>query len=193
MLATLGVGKGDRVGLLLPNSPQYVIAWYACQRLGAVAVGNNPLYTQREMAHQLRDSEPRVMIVLDQLWPLLGGGRRRRRPCREVVVTALTDYMRFPLNVLAPIKFRKDAKHEGKPWPPIPSGRTSSGGRHPCGPRRSPRRSPQVDAKKDAAAFVYTGGTTGVSKGAMLSHHNITSNVAQARACFTGFEDGRTA
>ena len=50
-LAGLGVQRGDRVGLLLPNSPQYVIAWYACQRLGAVAVGNNPLYTQRELAH----------------------------------------------------------------------------------------------------------------------------------------------
>ena len=56
VLAGLGVKQGDRVGLLLPNCPQYVIAWYACQRLGAIAVGNNPLYTQREMEHQIKDA-----------------------------------------------------------------------------------------------------------------------------------------
>ena len=96
MLAGLGVTKGDRVGLLLPNSPQYVIAWYACQRLGAVAVGNNPLYTHRELAHQVRDSEPRVMIVLDQLWPLWAAVAGDAG-VPEVVVTRLTDYMKFPL------------------------------------------------------------------------------------------------
>src|SRR5919198_524569 len=59
VLAGLGISRGDRVGLLLPNSPQYVIAWYACQRLGAIAVGNNPLYTERELAYQIKDFEPR--------------------------------------------------------------------------------------------------------------------------------------
>ena len=119
VLAGLGVQRGDRVGLLLPNSPQYVIAWYACQRLGAVAVGNNPLYTQRELAHQIKDFSPSVMVVLDQLYPAWAAVAHEA-PVREVIVTELTDYMRFPLNLLAPIKFKKDAKHEGKPWPPVP-------------------------------------------------------------------------
>ena len=104
-----------------------MIAWYACQRLGAIAVGNNPLYTQRELAHQIKDAGVNVMVVLDQLYELRQGPRLR--PVREVVVTKLTDYMKFPLNLLAPIKFRKDAKHEGKPWPPVPAGHGCGGGR----------------------------------------------------------------
>src|SRR5262245_59710627 len=67
-LAGLGIGKGDRVGLVMPNCPQYVIAFYATARLGAIVVGNNPLYTQREMEHQIRDSDPSVVIVLDLLY-----------------------------------------------------------------------------------------------------------------------------
>jgi long-chain acyl-CoA synthetase len=190
MLTELGVAKGDRVGLLLPNSPQYVIAWYACQRIGAVAVGNNPLYTQRELAHQVRDAEPRVMIVLDQLWPLWAAVADEV-PVPEVVATRLTDYMKFPLNVLAPIKFRKDARHEGKPWPPIPAGTSVKRWKDLLRSAGEAPPAATVDARSDAASFVYTGGTTGVSKGAMLSHHNITSNVAQVVPCITGFERGR--
>src|SRR6266540_1714572 len=104
VLAGLGVKPGDRVGLLLPNSPQYVIAWYACQRLAAVAVGNNPLYTQRELAHQLADHDPSVMVVLEQLWPLWDAVREHTS-ARDVVVTKLTDYLPFPLNLLAPLRF----------------------------------------------------------------------------------------
>jgi acyl-CoA synthetase (AMP-forming)/AMP-acid ligase II len=63
----LGIAKGDRVGLVMPNCPQYVIAFYATARLGAIVVGNNPLYTEREMEHQLRDSDPKVVVVLDLL------------------------------------------------------------------------------------------------------------------------------
>ena len=68
VLAGLGVRKGDRVGMLLPNCPEYVIAFYACQRIGAIAVGNNPLYTDRELEHQLTDAGISVMIVLDQVY-----------------------------------------------------------------------------------------------------------------------------
>ncbi len=74
-----GIGKGDRVGLLLPNCPEYVISWYACQRLGAMAVGNNPLYTERELEHQIKDSGARVMVVLDQIYSRFGARARGRR------------------------------------------------------------------------------------------------------------------
>ena len=114
VLAGLGVKKGDRVGLLLPNCPQYVIAWYACQRIGAIAVGNNPLYTQRELEHQLKDAGINVMVVLENVYENFGKVRDAAG-IREVVATKLTDYMKFPLNLLAPIKFRKDAKKEGHP------------------------------------------------------------------------------
>jgi len=119
VLAGLGVEKGDRVGLLLPNCPQYVIAWYAAVRLGAIAVGNNPLYTRRELLHQLRDFAPAVMVALDQLYPSLAP-IREEAGITQVVVTSLTDYMPFPLSLLAPIKFRRDSKKEGHPWPPVP-------------------------------------------------------------------------
>jgi len=190
VLAGLGVGKGDRVGLLLPNSPQYVIAWYACQRLGAIVIGNNPLYTQRELEHQLTDFSPSVMVVLDQLY-LSYAAVRLALGAHEVVVTKLTDYMKFPLNVLAPLKFRKDAKHEGKPWPPLPADAPVRRWKDLMAKAGSPPPEAQVDAESDVACLVYTGGTTGPSKGAMLSHHNLTSNVRQVAPCITGFERGK--
>ncbi|HEV8564220.1 MAG TPA: long-chain fatty acid--CoA ligase [Actinomycetota bacterium] len=190
VLVGLGVKRGDRVGLLLPNSPQYVIAWYACQRIGAVAVGNNPLYTQRELVHQVKDFTPHVMIVLDQLWPLwsaIAGDVA----VPQVLATRLTDYMKFPLNVLAPIKFKKDAKHEGKPWPPVPRDAKVRWWKQLS--KDVPTIPPvaTVDAGNDVSCFVYTGGTTGLSKGAMLSHRNVTSNVRQVAPCITDFVRGR--
>ncbi|HJX08430.1 MAG TPA: AMP-binding protein, partial [Actinomycetota bacterium] len=68
MLAGLGVRKGDRVALIMPNSPPFTIAFYACMRIGAVAVGNNPVYTAREMEHQLRDAEVNVVLVADLMY-----------------------------------------------------------------------------------------------------------------------------
>ena len=190
VLAGLGVQRGDRVGLLLPNSPQYVIAWYACQRLGAIAVGNNPLYTQRELAHQIKDHSPSVMIVLDQLYPAWAAVQHEVQ-VREVIVTKLTDYMKFPLNLLAPIKFKKDAKHEGKPWPPVPSDAKVRWWKDAIGAAGSPPPVADVDAENDPATLVYTGGTTGLSKGAMLSHYNLSSNVRQVAPCITFFERGK--
>jgi long-chain acyl-CoA synthetase len=190
VLVSLGVKKGDRVGLLLPNCPQYVIAWYACQRIGAVAVGNNPLYTQRELEHQLKDAGIEVMVVLDQVYENFG---KVRDACgiREVVATKLTDAMKFPLNVLAPIKFKKDAKHEGKPWPPIPAGQKFKWWADLMKEARLIPPVAEVDPKNDAAAFIYTGGTTGLSKGAMLSHYNLVSNAMQARVLFSDVHDGQ--
>jgi long-chain acyl-CoA synthetase len=190
VLAGLGVQPGDRVGLLLPNSPQYVIAWYACQRLGAVAVGNNPLYTQRELAHQIKDFSPSVMVVLDQLYPAWAAVAHEA-PVREVIVTELTDYMRFPLNLLAPIKFKKDAKHEGKPWPPVPADAPVRWWKDAVASAGSPPPVAEVDAENDVATLVYTGGTTGLSKGAMLSHYNLSSNVRQVAPCISFFERGK--
>jgi long-chain acyl-CoA synthetase len=190
VLAGLGVKPGDRVGLLLPNSPQYVIAWYACQRLNAIAVGNNPLYTQRELAHQIKDHSPSVMIVLDQLYPAWAAVQNEVQ-VREVLVTKLTDYMKFPLNLLAPIKFKKDAKHEGKPWPPVPSDAQVRWWKQSMSAAGAPPPVAEVDAEHDPATFVYTGGTTGLSKGAMLSHFNISSNIRQVAPCITFFERGK--
>jgi long-chain acyl-CoA synthetase len=192
-LAKLGVGKGDRVGLILPNCPQYVIAYYATVRLGAIIVGNNPLYTQRELAHQLNDAGCDVVIVLDQLYANLKSIEHEFRP-REVVVTGLEDYMPFPKNVLAPLLvFRKQAKKEKRLWPPVPKGEAVKRWKHLIATAGEVPPVAEVDAVNDPAGFIYTGGTTGLSKGAMLSHHNILSNTMQGASWFPGLVDGQEA
>jgi long-chain acyl-CoA synthetase len=192
VLAGLGVGKGDRVGLILPNSPQYVIAYYATVRLGAVIVGNNPLYTHRELSHQLKDAQQDVIVVLDRLWPSLKAVEGEFKP-RETIVTSVTDYMKFPINVLAPIKLKKEARHEGQPWPPVPADAPVKWWKRLMSSAGSPPPVAQVDARNEPAGFIYTGGTTGLSKGAMLSHYNIVSNCTQGASWFADLRDGEEA
>jgi len=191
-LAALGVKQGDRVGLLLPNCPQFVVAYFAIQRLGAVSVGNNPLYTQRELTHQLKDAEIDLLITLDLLYPLVGKVRDEVG-LKTVIATRISDYLGFPINKLAPLKQKKEAKAEGRSWPPVPADAEVTWwsdlmkGSYPDVPPA------EVNAKEDVAALVYTGGTTGLSKGAMLTHYNLVSNAAQTAAWFTGVEEGEDA
>ena len=190
VLTSLGVRKGDRVGLVLPNCPQFVIAYYATVRLGGVAVGNNPLYTERELLHQLRDSGSEVVVALDLLYPKVAAVRDEAG-VREVMVGRVTDFMPFPINRLAPIQLRKHARAEGEPWPPVPRGapvkwwRDVMSGSYAAAPPAS------VDPRTDLAGLVYTGGTTGLSKGAMLTHYNLVSNVIQGASWFPGLREGR--
>ncbi|MGH2546063.1 MAG: long-chain-fatty-acid--CoA ligase [Actinomycetota bacterium] len=191
-ISSMGVGKGDRVGLLLPNCPQFVVAWFGLQRLGAVPVGNNPLYTQRELAHQLRDAGVEILVVLDLLYPL-AGAVKDAVGLKTVIVTKVGDYLGFPINKLAPLKQKREAQHEGRPWPPVPADARVTWwselmrGTYPEPPPL------EVDAVDDVAALVYTGGTTGLSKGAMLTHHNLVSNALQVGAWFSDVKDGEEA
>jgi long-chain acyl-CoA synthetase len=162
-------------------------------RLGALAVGNNPIYTRREMHHQLDDAGVGVVLVADlmyadfaQVFEDLG--------IDQVVVTRLNDYMPLVKKWLAPaLKFKKQQVANGKPWPPVPAGSPVlwwSEALDEAGP--VPPVAP-VTPTTDVAALIYTGGTTGIAKGAMLSHHNITSNARQSASWFPSIEEGREA
>lgn len=191
-LAGLGVGKGDRVALIMPNCPQYPIAFYATARLGAVVVGNNPLYTTREMEHQLRDCDPAVVVVLDLLYSDFAEVFETVG-LDHVVVARLNDYMSFPKKQLAPaLKFKKRQLEQGKPWPPVPKGAPVTwweGWLAAAGPAPLVAL---IEPETDPAGFIYTGGTTGISKGAMLSHRNMVANAMQA-AAYLSLEEGKEA
>jgi long-chain acyl-CoA synthetase len=193
VLGLLGVRRGDRVAMILPNSPQYVIAYWAALRIGAVAVGNNPLLTERELLHQLNDSGAEVVVVLDQLYPSLAAIRHEAACVRQVVVTRLAEYMKFPLDVLAPIKLRKEAKRDGKPWPPVPAGVPVLWWCKLMAAAGPPPPAVEVDAVADPAALLYTGGTTGLPKGVVLTHRNVTANAMQTAAWFADLRDGEDA
>jgi long-chain acyl-CoA synthetase len=191
-LASLGIRRGDRVGLVLPNCPQFVVAFYAIQRLGAVAVGNNPLYTRRELTHQLKDAGIDVLVTLDLLYPLVGA-LRDEVGLKKVVVTTVADYVGFPINLLVPLKQKREAQHEGRPWPPVPAGADVLRWSDLMKGDFPEVSMPEIDPKEDVAALVYTGGTTGLSKGAMLTHYNMVSNAQQVAAWFTDVRDGEDA
>jgi len=193
MLAGLGIRKGDRVALIMPNSPPFTIAFYACMRIGAVAVGNNPVYSAREMEHQLRDAEVNVVLVADLMYADFADVFTAVG-IEHVVVTRLNDYMPGLKKLLAPtLKFKKQQRSAGKPWPPVPKDAkvrrwhkefASTG---PVPPVAA------VQPAEDTAVLIYTGGTTGIAKGAMLSHANLTANARQAWAWITTIEEGQDA
>jgi long-chain acyl-CoA synthetase len=179
-LADLGVKEGDKVAMLLPNIPQLVIANHAVYRAGAVTAMNNPLYTERELTHQLHDSDATVLITLDLLLPRalkIKGDTK----IQTIITCHISDYLPFPKKQLFPYvkkaMFRKIEPQAGVYQ------FMDLVGKYPDTPVKN-------KARWDAlAALLYTGGTTGVSKGAMLTHANISSVVQQFSAWFPDLKD----
>jgi long-chain acyl-CoA synthetase len=186
-LAALGVAKDSRVAIQLPNLPQTVIAYYATLRLGAQAVLTNPLYTTPEMAHQWQDAGCRVAIVSDFTFDQKIKDHRAQLPITTYVIAKIPEYLRFPLNVLAPLKLKRQKPHPAiakvAPQPGIHFFKELIG--------RTEPRPPAVNiGMDDVAVLQYTGGTTGVSKGAMLTQRNLSYNVQQARAWLPSLQAG---
>lgn len=179
-LIDFGVKQGDSVAILLPNVIPCVVAYYAILRIGAITVMNNPLYSDRELEHQFCDSRSKVLITLD----LLGNRMidlRPRTSIKQIVITSIGDYLPFPKNLLFPLVGKKkglaaDVKAADNlyKWKTLLER-----------PSASP---PQVTLDfNDVAMYQYTGGTTGVSKGVMLTHGNLSKQVQQVAAWFPSF------
>ncbi len=169
-LANLGLKKPDVVALLLPNSFQYVVCFYACMRLGLIVTGCNPTYKAGEILHQLKTVNAKAMIVLDFLYPTAVAPIREKSPVQIYIKTNITDLLglsavkKFLGSVLgkipkADVPDAKDFKEMLKTAPAVPK--------------------VNVEAD-DSATYIMTGGTTGVPKAAILSHFNCVSNAYQS-------------
>ena len=187
-LSSLGVGKGDRIGLYLLNSPQFIIAYFAVLKCGAVVTPISPVYTSHEVRFQLEDSGARIVICQDILYDRV---ERCGAELDAVIVTAVGEYLPALKRLL------------GKgPLARIFSGVDLGTPHVPAAPhvhwlqdllRQHPARPPQVaiEPRTDLAALPYTGGTTGHPKGVMLAHHNLVAAQAVGQAAFPTLEPGK--
>ena len=159
-LGKLGVKKGDRVGIMLPNCPQYLISFFAIVRLGAIVTNINPIYTPREVQMVANDSGIKAIVVLDLMTPVVLGVKANTA-IENVIVTSVQEYSAKPETA-----------------PSAPEGTLSFAGLIKDTEVALPRVS--ITPEEDVAVLQYTGGTTGVPKGAMLTHFNLYANVIQS-------------
>ncbi len=171
-LSGLGVGRGAKVAIMLPNCPQTIIAYYATMWLGGIVVMTNPMYVEREIEHQWEDSEAEFLIVLDHLFPKVEPVLSRTR-IRKVLVTSLKEALPFPLSLLYPLKARKE-----KLFTAVPYGKDILNFKQVL-KGAGPTTATSPAELDDIALLQYTGGTTGLAKGVMLTHRNILANVVQ--------------
>ncbi|KOP72616.1 long-chain fatty acid--CoA ligase [Lysinibacillus sp. FJAT-14745] len=176
-LQALGVEKGDRVAIMLPNSPQSVIAYYGAMYAGAIVVQTNPLYTERELQYQMADSGAKVILLMDILYPRVMK-ILKETALENVIVTAIKDYLPFPKNLVYPYIQKKQYGFSVKV--------EHSGQNHLFTEimRSAPIKAIDIpfDFEEDIALLQYTGGTTGFPKGVMLTHKNLIANTTMCDA-----------
>lgn len=175
-LRAQGVQKGDRVSIMMPNLPQTVITFWGILKAGGIVVMTNPLYMEKELVHQIEDSGAQHMVTLDLVWPKLAK-LRDKLPIKKYFVTRISESLKFPLNILYTVKSKREKSFQTVPfdnqtvfpWKILIKGEE--------------RLSEPVEEPKDCIALLqYTGGTTGISKGVMLTHANMVANVQQCSA-----------
>ncbi len=173
-LQAKGLQPGDRVSLFMPNCPQLIMAYHAVWRSGAVAVPSNPLYTPAEFAHQARDAGSRFAIVLSMLYERVREARSDTS-LEHVVVTNIKEYFKGPLRALFTLLREKKDGHRVDI--------SNDPATHQWSDLLLDSQPTPVDASSnDLAMLMYTGGTTGVPKGAMLTHRNMMANAHQVGA-----------
>lgn len=180
----LGVKKGVKVGLFLPNSPYYVICYHAVIKAGGIVVNYNPLYAEREIARQIQDSETRIMVTmnLNTLYPKIG--QRLEDSCLEkIVICSMSRVLGFAKRTLFILFKRRELT---VPFPSddahVRFGKLIDNDGIPA--------AVDIDPRRDVAVMQYTGGTTGTPKGAMLTHANIYANTVQIRLWAQDFKLG---
>ncbi|MBN2549820.1 MAG: long-chain fatty acid--CoA ligase [Anaerolineales bacterium] len=182
-LVELGVKKGDRVGIFMPNSPQFVVAYFAVLKAGGVVVATNPLYSPREIEHQANDSGVEIMLVMSNFYNRVKEVQSKTK-IRTVVVTNIKEALPSHLALLFTLLKEEKGGHrvqlaEGDLW------MKDLLSRHKASDR------PQIEVRaEDVALFQYSGGTTGTSKGAVALHRNLVANTLQIRSWITDCVDG---
>ncbi len=183
-LASLGVKKGDRVGIFMPNTPQFVMAYFAILKLGGVVVATNPLYSGREIEHQLNDSGIEIMLVMSNFYNTIKEVQPKTK-LRKVIVTNLKEALPPVLGFLFTLTREKKGGFrvtlaEGDLW------------MQDLIARFKPEDRPKVQiTSEDVALFQYSGGTTGISKGAIALHRNLVANALQIHDWMVNVEDGK--
>nr|WP_051081162.1 long-chain fatty acid--CoA ligase [Salsuginibacillus kocurii] len=180
-----GIQKGDRVALMLANSPQSVICYYGALLAGAIVVQTNPLYVEREVEHQLMDSGAKIMICLDLVFPRVDAVRQNTQ-LEKVIVTSIKDFLPFPKNILYPLVQKKNSGIK------VDVSYDSQTVHFKTWLEQGSEKEPEVavNPKEDLALLQYTGGTTGPAKGVMLTHYNLVVNTLQSRAWMYKMEKG---
>lgn len=176
-LKTLGIKKDDRVAIMLPNTPQSVIAYYGILYAGGIVVQTNPLYMEREIEYQMKDSGAKVILTLDILYPRVTKVMKNTE-LEHIIVTAIKDYLPFPKNLIYPFIQKKQygivvkVDHSGQNHLFTEIMKTAK-----------PESANQAfDFENDVALLQYTGGTTGFPKGVMLTHKNLVANASMCDA-----------
>jgi long-chain acyl-CoA synthetase len=175
-LADMGVKKGDRVGIFMPNTPQFVMAFFGILKAGGVVIATNPLYTPAEIEHQASDAGIEVMFVMTNFYKTIKAAQPKTK-IKKLIVTNIKETLPPVLRVLFTLAkekkggFRLDAPlGENEHW------------LQDLIDKYEPSQRPELDiGPEDIALFQYSGGTTGVSKGAIASHFNVLANSLQIR------------
>lgn len=177
-LCAAGLRQGDKVAVMLPNTPQTIISYWGILKAGGIVVMTNPLYMEKEIEHHFSDSGARFLIILDLVWPKIEPWFKTL-PLEQVFITSIADCLKFPLNLLYSLKKRREKNFQPlffhqhiHPWRKLLQ--KKSGFQRP------------VVKPTDVAMLQYTGGTTGISKGVMLTHSNLGINIKQ---CETALHD----
>ena len=177
-LQAQGLARGDRVAVMMPNVPQYPVAIAAILRAGLVVVNVNPLYTPRELEHQLKDSGAKAIVILENFAGVLAQVMAAV-PTKKAVLASMGDMLGFPKSLIVNYVVRKVKKMV--PAFDLPGAVRFTDA---LAEGRGKTFRPQAVGPDDIAVLQYTGGTTGVSKGAVLLHRNLVANILQAEAWY---------